>query len=72
MVKEVLPLTAWVLVPFKEKNYDILKLIILLEMVEIWISICEIVDFIGFVAVLIWNKKGSELTYIGIGFKEQK
>ena len=44
MDKEVSPLTAWVLLPFKEKNDDILELksIILLEMVEIWICIAVI------------------------------
>ena len=44
MVKEVLPLTAGVLVPFKEKNDDILelKLIILLEMVKMRICITVI------------------------------
>ena len=46
MIKEVLPLTAGVLAPFKEKrkNDDILKLklIILLEMVEMWIFITGI------------------------------
>ncbi len=43
MVKEVLPLTTWVLVPFKEKMMTVnLKLIILLEMVEIWIYITVI------------------------------
>ena len=48
MVKEFLPLTAEVLVPLKEKNDDKLKvkLIILLEMVEIWICITVIVKLL--------------------------
>ena len=49
MVKEVLPLTAVVLVPLKEKNDDILelKLIIVLEKVGIWICITVINRDIG-------------------------
>ena len=44
MVKEVLPFTAGVLLPFQEKNDDILKLklMILIEMFEIWICIAVI------------------------------
>ena len=44
MVEEVLLLTAGVLVPSKEKNDAILKLklLVLLEIVEIWICITGI------------------------------
>ena len=44
MGKEVLLLTAGVLVHFKEKScYEKLQLIILLEIVEIWICISVII-----------------------------